>query len=98
MLASMQRSGASAPFFSWLLDILAGTSSYECSCCRRAIPRVPGEIKVEKATVDKNSLAAGRCGVRSIPTLLLFKVGQVIDKIIGDVPQKSLEDLNKRAL
>jgi thioredoxin 1 len=57
-----------------------------------------GKIKVEKVIVDENSLTAGRNGVRRIPTLLLLKVGQIIDKIIGDAPRESLEDLNKRAL
>jgi len=55
-----------------------------------------GKIKVKKVSVGKNSLAPGRFGIRSIATRLLFKVGPVIDTIIGDAPQESREDPIKR--
>jgi len=42
-----------------------------------------GKVKVGKLNVDDNTLLASQYGVMSIPTLMLFKGGQVIDQIIG---------------
>ncbi|MBW2038874.1 MAG: thioredoxin [Deltaproteobacteria bacterium] len=76
-----------------------------CAPCHIVSPAVEelareyqGRIKAGKMNVDENPLTPGRFGIRSIPTLLLFRDGQVVDKIIGAVPKETLEDLIKRAL
>jgi thioredoxin 1 len=48
-----------------------------------------GRVRVAKLNVDENPMTSARFGVRSIPTLLFFKSGKVVDQVIG-VAQKSL--------
>jgi len=55
-------------------------------------------IKVMKLNVDENQKTAADYGVRSIPTLILFKEGKVLDTLIGLVPKKRLEDFVKKSL
>ena len=68
-----------------------------CAPCRVIGPVVEelaadfeGIAKVAKLDIDANPEIAARFGVRSIPTLLFFKDGQVVDRSIGVVPQEEL--------
>jgi thioredoxin 1 len=49
-----------------------------------------GRAVVAKLNVDENPNVTARYGVRSIPTLLVFKKGQIVDKQIGAVPKSVL--------
>ncbi len=49
-----------------------------------------GKAVIGKLNVDENPQVAARFGVRSIPTLLVFKGGQVVDKQVGAVPKSVL--------
>lgn len=49
-----------------------------------------GRMKVGKMNVDENPVVPTRLGVRSIPTLMLYKRGQVVDRIVGAVPKDQL--------
>jgi thioredoxin 1 len=49
-----------------------------------------GKAKFGKVDVDNNPMIAGKFGIRSIPTLLIFKGGQVVDQIVGAVPKGSI--------
>lgn len=48
-------------------------------------------LRVGKLDVDANPETASRFGVRSIPTILFFKNGELVDKVIGAVPRPQLE-------
>ena len=73
-----------------------------CGPCKAIAPIVEevaqsynGRVKVGKMDVDKNAATPQRYGVRGIPTLLLFKDGQVKEQIVGyvarDVIEKALD-------
>lgn len=55
-------------------------------------------LKVMKLNVDDNQKTAVNYGVRSIPTIILFKNGNVLDTVVGLVPKTRLEDFVKKAL
>jgi len=55
-------------------------------------------VRVGKLNIDDNPGTASTYGVMSIPTLVLFKGGSVVDKIIGLVPKARLEELIKKGL
>ena len=70
-----------------------------CGPCRMIAPIVEelagefqGKAKIGKVDVDNNPMIAGKFGIRSIPTLLIFKGGQVVDQIVGAVPKGSIID------
>ena len=50
-----------------------------------------GSVKIGKVNVDENLEAAGTYGIQSIPTVMLFKDGQVVDRIIGVQPLQRYE-------
>ena len=53
-------------------------------------PEFGGKAKIVKINVDDNQLVAGQFGVRSIPTLLLFKNGQLVATQVGALPKNQL--------
>jgi len=68
-----------------------------CGPCRMIAPildqlagEYDGRVKVTKLDVDSNQRTAARFQVRSIPTLLFFKDGKVVDQVIGAVPKPAL--------
>lgn len=76
-----------------------------CGPCKMIAPvleEIDGEmeekVQIVKLDVDENQETAGKFGVMSIPTLLLFKDGNVVDQVIGFQPKEALVDLiNKHA-
>ena len=70
-----------------------------CGPCRMIAPIVEelagefeGKAKIGKVDVDNNPMIAGKFGIRSIPTLLIFKGGEVVDQIVGAVPKGRIVD------
>ncbi len=68
-----------------------------CGPCKMIAPTVEelakeydGKLKVGKVDVDNNHAVSNKFGVRSIPTLLIFKEGKVVDQVVGAVPKKIL--------
>jgi thioredoxin 1 len=74
-----------------------------CGPCKMIAPIVDelaaeyeGKLKTAKVDVDNNQQIAMQYGIRSIPTLLLFNNGKVVEQIVGAAPKKSLvEKLSK---
>lgn len=70
-----------------------------CGPCRMVAPIIEelaaeyeGKAKIGKVDVDNNSRVASQFGIRSIPTLLFFKDGQVVEQQIGASPKRVLVD------
>jgi thioredoxin 1 len=68
-----------------------------CAPCRLIAPHVEaiakeydGKVKVGKIDVDNNQNVARLLGIRSIPTLMIFKDGQVVGNIVGAVPKNKI--------
>ena len=57
-----------------------------------------GKVTILKMNVDDNPATPGKYGIRAIPTLILFKNGEIVDQITGAVGKKQLVDLIKKAL
>jgi thioredoxin 1 len=57
-----------------------------------------GKIKIAKMDVDKNQKTPARFGIRNIPTLILFKGGEVVNTIVGAQSKKSLEEEMKKLI
>ena len=76
-----------------------------CGPCRMVGPVVEevatqfnGQVKVVKLNTDDNPGTAGQYGIRSIPTLIVFKAGQPVDKVIGAVPKTTLANTLEKYL
>jgi thioredoxin 1 len=70
-----------------------------CGPCKMIAPVVEeiaseydGKLKVGKVDVDNNPEVPLKFGIRSIPTLMIFKGGKVVEQIIGAVPKRNLLD------
>lgn len=70
-----------------------------CGPCKMIAPIIEelaseynGKMKFGKLDVDANPQVSMQFGIRSIPTLLVFKGGRVVDQIVGAMPKKSLLD------
>src|SRR3989339_195357 len=68
-----------------------------CGPCKMVAPTVEelakeydGRLKVGKVDVDHNQQVAMKFGIRSIPTLLIFKDGKVVEQVVGAVPKRTL--------
>ncbi|SEM36356.1 thioredoxin [Mesobacillus persicus] len=51
------------------------------------------KVKIVKVDVDENQETAAKFGIMSIPTLLVLKEGEVVDKVVGYQPKEALEEL-----
>ncbi len=75
-----------------------------CGPCRAIAPVVEelagtfgDKIKFAKCNVDDNPVTPGKFGIKSIPTLILFDGGEIVDKVIGIVAKSKLEEMLNKA-
>ena len=69
-----------------------------CGPCRMVAPvmdqlasEYAGRVKVAKLNTDENPLTASQYGIQSIPTLLFFKRGRQVNKLVGALPRSEIE-------
>lgn len=67
-----------------------------CGPCRMVAPIIDelatmyeGRVTIGKMDVDSNNDVVGQFGIRNIPTVLFFKDGKVVDKVVGAAPKES---------
>ncbi len=76
-----------------------------CGPCKAIGPLVEdlaaeydGRVSIVKMNVDDNPATPGKFGIRAIPTLILFKAGEVVDQITGAVGKPQLVELINKAI
>lgn len=76
-----------------------------CGPCRALSPIIDeiavenqGKVKVFKVNTDENPNTPSRYGVRGIPTVIVFKNGQVVDQSVGVVPKTNLQGMLNKAM
>ena len=69
-----------------------------CGPCKMVAPvldqlasEYAGRVKIAKLNVDENPMTASQYGIQSIPTMLLFKAGKQIDRLVGALPKQEIE-------
>ena len=76
-----------------------------CAPCKMVAPALEelseeysGKMKLCKVNVDKNAQVAAQYGIRSIPTLMIFKGGKVAEQIVGAVPKPHIAGMLEKVL
>ena len=71
-----------------------------CGPCRMVAPALEeiveasgGDVTLMKVNVDENSALAARYEIRSIPTILFVKDGEIVDRVVGAVPKAKLQSI-----
>jgi thioredoxin 1 len=87
------------------VPVLVDFSATWCGPCKAIAPLVgqladeyAGKIKVGTIDIDDSPGIAQRFGIRGVPTLYIFKGGEVVGKMVGAAPKQNIAQLMERAL
>jgi thioredoxin 1 len=74
-----------------------------CGPCRGLAPKLEeiagslgGKVRVVKINIDENPQTPSKFEIRSIPTMILFKNGQAVEQLLGNLPKENIMDMLNR--
>ncbi len=74
-----------------------------CGPCRALGPKLEeiaqelgGKLRVLKINIDENPTTPAKFGIRSIPTMILFKGGQPVEQLLGNLPKENIVEMIRR--